>query len=103
MKKAILTVLLFTSLLPSAEAAVIRQNDLEEVTITGMVSPDASSEALISIVGPFDEKLEYNNAVKYPDKLYVNAVYADENGKYDFIYKPKTKNKFYALSVSSGG
>lgn len=103
MKKAILTVLLFAALLPSAEAAVIRQNDKEEVTVTGMVSPNASSEALISIVGPFDEKLEYNDAVKNPDKLYVNAVYADENGKYDFIYKPKTKNKFYALSVSSGG
>ena len=103
MKKAILTVLLFAALLPLAEAAVIRQNEKEEVTVTGIVSSDASSEALISIVGPFDEKLEYNDAVKNPDKLYVNAVYADENGKYDFIYKPKTKNKFYALSVSSGG
>lgn len=103
MKKVILTVLLLAALAAPAQAAVIKQNDNEEVSVSGTLAQDASGEALVAIVGPFDERVAYSEAIQNKDKLYVNAAYADKTGAYSFTYEPKTKNKFYAVSVTSGG
>lgn len=103
MKKVILTALLVSAFASTAQAAVIKQNDKEQVSVSGTLSTSASDEVLVAIVGPFDSKMNYTDAIASEDKLYVNAAYANEKGEYSFAYEPKIKNKFYAVSVTSGG
>lgn len=103
MKKIFATILCMALSAQVVNAAVIKQNKNEEITVEGTVSKNASRDVLISVFGPFDVKTEYEDAAENTDKLYINSVNADDDLKYSFSYKPKVNNKFYAISVTNGG
>ena len=102
-KRMLLAVLCSAFFAQSAGAAVIKQSATDGISVSGNIERSSSKEVLVTIFGPFDTKKEYSSAIGDTDKMYVNAVYADENMKYSFNYKPLVNNKFYAISVTNSG
>lgn len=103
MKKILIIAMFLSVFAHSASAAVIKQNENDGICVSGKVDNNSSKEVIVSIIGPFDTKMRYDEAVEDIDKIYVNATYADENMEYAFSYKPIINNKFYAISVTNSG
>lgn len=112
MKKMLLFTIAALLAAQNASAAVITRNSVGELLIEGNLGAEyKNTEVQLQILGPNDENKDLSeiifdadvNSPVFMKKTYVNTVFTDEQGKYNFVYKLGEQNKYYTAMVSEPG